>query len=74
MRSLPFNTAASQCATSDLGMQPGASHNLDVSPPCIMRDYMRRYSGWAELGSLARASFSSQTVACFSVAHITRAR
>jgi len=26
MRSLPFNTAASRCATSDLGMRPGSRY------------------------------------------------
>ena len=33
MRSLPFNTAASQCATSDLGMRPGSRYRSRPGQP-----------------------------------------
>jgi hypothetical protein len=33
MRSLPFNTAASRCATSDLGMRPGSRYRSRPGQP-----------------------------------------
>jgi hypothetical protein len=75
MRSLPFNTAASQCATYDLGMQPGSR-----SRACHhhMYDrllwYLLSYYRDAALGSLASASFSSQKVPRLSMTYVTRTR
>ncbi len=60
------------CRTPGCNLSPAL--DLDIIPIIILYDWISSPPCYAALGFLAKSRFSSQTVPCFSMAHITRTR